>query len=123
MNSQYRRLQAMQCLDCLGDRIGNVVQLQVKKDRQIELRHLHHAVMAVGAEEFETELQAADMIFDGVCKVLRFFKVRGIDGDINRAAQTTPGEVVVEIEEDLGGVCVVSEIGSASCRERLCQYV
>src|SRR3546814_3318272 len=74
----------------------------------MELRHLHHAVMAVGAEEFETELQAADMIFDGVCKVLRFFKVRGIDGDINRAAHTTPGEVVVEIEEDLGGVCVVS---------------
>src|SRR3546814_9630795 len=86
-------------MDRLGDRIGNVVQLQVKKDRQIELRHLHHAVMAVGAEEFETELQAADMIFDGVCKVLRFFKVRGIDGDINRAAHTTPGEEVVEIEE------------------------
>src|SRR3546814_16028402 len=64
--------------------------------------------MAVGEEEFATELQAADMIFDGVCKVLRFFKVRGIDGDINRAAHTTPGEVVVEIDEDLGGVCVVS---------------
>src|SRR3546814_21024818 len=74
----------------------------------MELRHLHHAVMAVGAAEFETELQAADMIFDGVCKVLRFFKVRGIDGDINRAAHTTPGEVVVEIEEELGGLCVVS---------------
>src|SRR3546814_10050637 len=67
------------CLDCLGDRIGNVVQLQVKKDRQIELRHLHHAVMTVGAEEFETELQAADMIFDRVCKVLRLFKVRSIE--------------------------------------------
>src|SRR3546814_10961627 len=64
--------------------------------------------MTVGAEEFETELQAADMIFDRVCKVLRLFKVRGIDGDINRAAHTTPGGVVVEIEDDLGGVCVVS---------------
>src|SRR3546814_14141291 len=48
------------------------------------------------------------MIFDRVCKVLRLFKVRGIDGNINRAAHTTPGGVVVEIEEDVGGVCVVS---------------
>src|SRR3546814_14407116 len=104
MNSQYRMVQAMQCLDFRGDRIGNVVQLQVKKDRQIELRHLHHAVMAVGAQEFETELQPADRTFDGACTGLRFFKVRGIDDDINRAAQTPPGEDAKEIEEDLGGV-------------------
>src|SRR3546814_16327608 len=105
----------MQCLDCLGDRIGNVVQLQVKKDRQIELRHLHHAVMTVGAEEFETELQAADMIFDRVCKVLRLFTVRGIDGNINRAAHTTPGGVGSEERR-------VGKEGVSTCSSRWSPY-
>ena len=45
-----------------GDRVGNVVQLQVEKDRQAQLGQFMHAVVAVGAEEFQPQLQPADMV-------------------------------------------------------------
>src|SRR5690606_31909978 len=38
-----------------------VVQLEVEEDRQPDLRDLVDAVVAVRAEEFEAQLQAADM--------------------------------------------------------------
>ncbi len=44
-----------------GDGVGDVMQLEVEKDRQADLRDLVHAVMAMRAEEFQPQLHPADM--------------------------------------------------------------
>ena len=64
MHGQDRRLQRAQRADRLRDGVGNVVELQVEEDRQPQRRHLAHAVLAILHEEFEAELEAADMGLD-----------------------------------------------------------
>ena len=61
MNREDRGLDGAERLHRLGDRVRNIVQLQVQKDRQAKLCHVAHALLAVGAEEFEAQLQAADV--------------------------------------------------------------
>ena len=46
-----------------GHGVGNVMQLQVKEDRQAHLGQFMHAVVAMGAEEFQPQLQPADVAF------------------------------------------------------------
>ena len=54
-------LQHMDGLHRGGHGVGNVVQLQVEKDRQADLGDLVHTVGAMRAEEFQPQLQPADM--------------------------------------------------------------
>src|SRR5688572_29003010 len=76
----------MQRLDRLADRIGDVVELEVEEDRQAELGHLAHTVAAVGGEEFETELEPADMVADLCRDRLRALEIGSVDRDEDRAA-------------------------------------
>lgn len=62
VDGQDRGFERTQRLDRLGNGVRDVMQLEVEEDRQAELRHFVHPVMAVGAEEFEAELQPADMV-------------------------------------------------------------
>src|SRR3546814_653565 len=84
VNRQHRGFERAQRLDRLGDGIGNVVEFEVEEDRQADLRHLMHAVMAVGAKEFETQLQPADMMPDLLRQRLGGVEVRRVDGEIER---------------------------------------
>src|SRR3546814_4178549 len=62
VDGEDRGFERAQRLNRLGDGVRNVVELEVEEDRQAELRHLMDAVMAVGAEEFEPELEPADVM-------------------------------------------------------------
>ena len=42
-------------------RVGNVVEFQIQEDRQAHVEKGAHAVRSMGAEEFQSQLQAADM--------------------------------------------------------------
>ena len=54
-------------LHCLGNGIGNVVQFQIKKYRKAELLHFMHAVMSVGTEKFEAQLNPANLVLNAPC--------------------------------------------------------
>ncbi|GAA3269519.1 hypothetical protein GCM10020258_42260 [Sphingomonas yabuuchiae] len=51
-------------LDGLGHRVRYVVQLQVEEDGQADMRHLAHAGRTMRTEEFQAQLQPADMMAD-----------------------------------------------------------
>ncbi len=70
-----------------GDGIGDVVQLEVEEDRQPDMGEFVHTVMAVGAEEFEPELQAADVRLDLLRQRLGRFQLRDVEREIDRIAQ------------------------------------
>ena len=84
VDREYRGFERPQRLDCLGDGVRNVVELEVEKNRQAELRHFMHTMMPVGAEEFETELEPADMTPHLLGQRQRRVEVRGVDGEIKR---------------------------------------
>jgi hypothetical protein len=73
----------------LGDRVGDVVELEVQEDRQAELRHLVDAVEAVGAVEFEAKLNAADMVADPAGKVARGGEIDHVEGQKDRPLHIT----------------------------------
>ena len=79
----------MQRLHGLGDRVWNVVQLEVEEDREIEVAHFLDAVTAVRRKEFEAELEAADMMPDAGRDRLRAIDVGRVDGDEYRAFHET----------------------------------
>ena len=58
MDGDDRRFEHVDRLHRPGDGVGDIVQLQVEEDRQADMRDLVHPVVAVGAEEFEPELDA-----------------------------------------------------------------
>jgi hypothetical protein len=59
-----RRLKHVDRLHRAGHGVGNIVQLEIEEDRQADLGDLVHAVVAMGAEEFEAKLEPADMALD-----------------------------------------------------------
>ena len=54
------------------------MQLEVEKDRQADMRDFMHAVMAIGAEEFETELEAAYLAFQLLRDGQRIIQMRRV---------------------------------------------
>ena len=63
-----------------GDRVRDVVQLQIGEDRQADFGDGAHALRSVGVEEFEPDLQAADIGLDGARPRQSFGDVGGIEG-------------------------------------------
>ena len=61
MDGDEGRLQHRRGTDAAGDRVGNVVQLQVQEQGQPQRGDPANAAGSVGIEEFQPELQAADM--------------------------------------------------------------
>ena len=78
MHGDDRRLEHMHRLHGLGDGVGNVMQLKVEKDRQADMRDFMHAVMAIGAEKFETELEAAYLAFQLLRDGQRIIQMRRV---------------------------------------------
>ena len=70
----------------LGDGVGDVVELEVEEDRQAERGHLADAVGAVGREEFEAELDPADMGPDLGGNGFGAVEIGRVDRDVDRAA-------------------------------------
>src|SRR3546814_1967010 len=62
MDRQYGRLQRSQSLDRLGGGVGDVVELEVQEDGQVQVRKVEIALAAIGGGEFDAELDAADMM-------------------------------------------------------------
>ena len=61
VDGHHRGRERGERLDRLGDGVGDVVELQIEEDRQAERRDLAHAVGPVGGEEFEAQLDPADV--------------------------------------------------------------
>ena len=85
VDGQDRRLERRQRLHRLGDRIGDVVELQIEEDRQAELAELGDPRRAVGGEEFQPELEPAGDASDGSRDVAGPGQIGRVDRDENRA--------------------------------------
>ena len=73
------------------DRVGNVVEFEVEEDRQPDLGQFVHAVVAVRAEEFQTQLDPADMALDLFGQGARRVDARQIEGEIDWVAHVVAG--------------------------------
>ena len=83
VNSDDGRLQHMDRLHGGGNRVGNVVQFEIKKYRQADMGNFVNAVVAMGAEKFQPQLQPANMALDLLCQY-----ERGIEpGQVKRKKQ------------------------------------
>jgi 2-polyprenyl-6-methoxyphenol hydroxylase-like FAD-dependent oxidoreductase len=71
-----------------GDRVGDVVELQIEEDRQAEMRDLVHPVAAMRAEELEPEFHPADMRLDLAHQRLGRLELRNIEREIDRIAHS-----------------------------------
>src|SRR3546814_5690854 len=69
----------------LGDGVGDVVQLQVQEDRQVQLGHFPHPGAAIGGEELQPQLDPAHMVANGGGHRLRMVKINGVERDIDGA--------------------------------------
>ena len=70
-----------------GHRVGDVVQLQVEEDRQPERGHRLDPARALGGEELEPELDAADMRRQRPGERQRALEVGAVDGAEDRVGQ------------------------------------
>src|SRR3546814_16141769 len=61
MDGENRRFERTQRLDRLADGVGDIVELEIEEDRQADLVHLVDARAPVRHEEFEAQLDPADM--------------------------------------------------------------
>ena len=99
MDGEDRRFERPQCLDRLSDRVRDVVELEIEEDRQAELRHFPDAVAAVGGEELESELEAADVVAHPPGDGLGALQIRCVDGNEDRAfhdaGETVPRAIVL----------------------------
>src|SRR3546814_4448268 len=62
MDGDDRWIERTQRLYRLGDGVGDVVQLQVQEDRQVQLGHFPHPGAAIGGEELQPQLDPAHMV-------------------------------------------------------------
>ena len=115
VDGEDRGFKRPQRLDCLGDGVGNVVQLQVEEDRQAKLRHLVHAVLPMGAEEFQAELDAADMGAGAGSDRFGAGEVGRVDRDVDGAHATGSSTVAGVVT----GVATGSARASASMRSQV----
>ena len=71
--------------------VGDVVQLEVEKDRQPEPRHRLDPARALGREELEPELDAADMRRQRPGERQRALEIGAVDGAEDRVGQGVTG--------------------------------
>src|SRR3546814_3693518 len=64
MDGENRRFERTKRLDRLADGVGDIVELEIEEDRQADLVHLVDARAPVRHEEFEAQLDPADMVAD-----------------------------------------------------------
>src|SRR5205085_6724652 len=74
-----------------GDRVGNVVQLEVEEQRQPDVGDFMHAVVPVGAEEFEADLEPPDMRLDPFGQRLGAVERWHVEREVYRVAHGTGG--------------------------------
>ena len=74
-----------------GDRIRDVVQLQVEKDRQPERGHRLDAARPLRGEELEPELDAADMRRECPGERQGALEIGSVDGAEDRVGQGGTG--------------------------------
>jgi hypothetical protein len=79
-------LQHMDRLHRARHRVGNIVQLQVEENRQADLGQLMHAVMAMGAEELQPQLDPADMGLHLARQGFGGIEAGQVKGEIERVA-------------------------------------
>ena len=70
------------------DGVGDVMQFQVQKDRQSDLRDFVHPMVAVGTEEFQAQLDPTNMGFYAGGQRLGRFQTRQVKREIDRIAHT-----------------------------------
>src|SRR5689334_24714823 len=75
-------------LHSLADGVGDVVKFEVEEDRHLALGDPKHALLAVGAEEFETELHSAGDAEHVASERCGAVNVRRVDGDEDRVHAT-----------------------------------
>ena len=79
-----RWLQHMDRLHRARDSVGDIVELQIEEDRQTQLVHFEHTVVAMGVEEFHPQLQSADMRCGLFSHFERGVEAREIEREIDR---------------------------------------
>ena len=79
MNGQHGRLDRVQGFDRLGHCVGNVMQLEIEKDRLPERGQLRNARGTISREELQPQLQSTDMIADRPGQQARTREVRCIE--------------------------------------------
>ena len=67
-----------------GNRVGNVVELEIEEDRKPGLRHAGVALKAVRVEELHADLGPADMRFQRLRKRHGLVEVRRVNGNTDR---------------------------------------
>ena len=85
MDGQHRRLERRSAWIALATVFGMSCSLRSRKIGRPSSASSHHSVPAVGAEEFEAELQPAGMVLDPRRDRLRPFQVGRVDRDEDRA--------------------------------------
>eukprot|EP01136_Pigoraptor_vietnamica_P027896 Opistho-1_new@84769 len=78
-----RGFERTQRLHRLADSIGNVVELEIQKDRQADIGHLVNALSAVRHEEFKAQLDPADMVADALGDGLGALQVGGVERNVD----------------------------------------
>ena len=67
-----------------GDGVGDIVELEIEEDRQSQSGDLMDPVVAVGAEEFEPQLDPADVRVDFLRQLQRRFELGHVEREIDR---------------------------------------
>ena len=81
-----RGFQQVDRLHRAGDRVGNIVELEVEENGQAQLRDVMHPVRSMRAEEFQPELQPADMVLHLFRQRLRRVQLRQVEREIDGIA-------------------------------------
>ena len=84
MNGDDGRLKHMDGLHRPGDRVGNVVELEIEKDRQAYLSDQMDAVRPMRAEELEPELDTANVALDLLGESDTVLEPGDIEGKVDR---------------------------------------
>ena len=90
MNCQDRGLKAVQRLHRFGHSVGYIMQFKVEENRQTQFGNFMHTVMAIGAEKFEAQLYASNMVLDPLGEIKRGDKIGRVDGDLDGVAHIVP---------------------------------
>src|SRR5688572_12872316 len=84
MNGEHRGVEMRDGPDRAGDGVRDVMEFEVQEERNLVLGDPEHALFAIGAEEFEPELQPAGMAVEIADQRAGMVNIGGVDGDENR---------------------------------------
>ncbi|GER06190.1 hypothetical protein JCM17843_05000 [Kordiimonadales bacterium JCM 17843] len=79
MNGQNRRIELHDRAHGPGHRIGYVVEFEINEQGHIALADFFDTFGSVGAEEFQTQLEAADRVFQRIDQSGGFIHIAGIE--------------------------------------------